>query len=344
MLCRRAVAAPFRAIRQAQPCLAPRRSVHAQAATAGPGDFVAVDYTGTLDDGTVFDSSRKEGRTPLEFQIGGGRVIKGFDKALTGLAVGENRKVRLDPEDAYGPVQEEAIITLPPTSKVPEGLKEGDRVGLSNGMQALVTKIDTETGITLDCNHELAGKHLTFDVTLVSLSQAAKLQTITFGAGCFWGPQLAFQRVPGVISTEVGYSQGNVPNPTYDAVCSGQTGHVEVVQVTYDPDQLPLSNLLDEFWKNHDPTSLNKQGNDSGTQYRAGIYTSTPEQLEEAKQYLDAKRAAAPGLKIVTELEPLKEYYKAEEYHQEYLWTKGGRGGRPQDPSKGCKDPIRCYG
>ncbi|WIA35526.1 hypothetical protein OEZ86_003952 [Tetradesmus obliquus] len=310
-----------------------------QAAKAG--DFVSVHYTGTLDDGSVFDTSRKEGRTPLEFQIGGGLVIKGFDTAVTGLAVGQSNKVRVAPEDAYGQVNAEYIINIP-KAKAPEGLKVNDRVMLSNGLPARVTVVG-ESEVTLDLNHELAGKHLTFDVELLTLTAQDSLQKATFGAGCFWGPELAFQRVPGVISTEVGYSQGKVEEPSYEQVCSGSTGHAEVVQVTYDSQQVTYRELLDVFWGKHDPTSLNKQGADVGTQYRAGIYTHSDEQAEQAAKYLEEKRAAMPGVKIVTELEPIKSYYKAEPYHQQYL-SRGGRFNQPQDASKGCNDPIRCYG
>jgi peptide-methionine (S)-S-oxide reductase len=164
----------------------------------------------------------------------------------------------------------------------------------------------------------------------------------TFGAGCFWGVELAFQRVHGVAVTEVGYTQGHVDNPDYYAVCSGTTGHSEVVRVQYDPKECSYSTLLDVFWKRHDPTTLNRQGNDMGTQYRSGIYFYTPEQEQLA---LESKEEVQKTLSrpIVTEILPAKKFYRAEEYHQQYL-AKGGRGGNPQSPAKGCNDPIRCYG
>lgn len=316
-------------------------SVRAEQARAAEGDYVGVHYTGTLDDGSVFDTSRKDGRSPLEFQIGAGKVIKGFDKAVTGLAVGETRKVRLTPAEGYGEREEEAVITVP-ADRAPPGLKKGDRVQLSNGMSAVVAEVDPAKGVTIDLNPELAGKHLTFDVELMALTPAAKLKTAVFGAGCFWGPQLMFDRIPGVLSTEVGYSQGSVKDPTYEQVCDGTTGHAEVVKVVYNEDELPFEQLLDAFWAKHDPTAKDRQGNDSGTQYRAGIYTTTPEQ-EVAKKYMEAKKAAMAGVKIWTELEPLREYYAAEPYHQNYL-ARGGRFGNAQSNAKGCNDPIRCYG
>ncbi|CAJ2633991.1 peptide methionine sulfoxide reductase A1-like isoform X2 [Trifolium pratense] len=167
-------------------------------------------------------------------------------------------------------------------------------------------------------------------------------QFAQFGAGCFWGVELVFQRVPGVSKTEVGYTQGLVHNPTYEDVCSGTTNHSEVVRVQYDPKQCAFENLLDTFWSKHDPTTPNRQGNDVGTQYRSGIYYYTPEQEKVAKDSLEQQEKVF-GRKIVTEILPAKKFYRAEEYHQQYL-EKGGRFGFKQSAAKGCNDPIRCYG
>ncbi|XP_020574469.1 peptide methionine sulfoxide reductase A3-like [Phalaenopsis equestris] len=167
-------------------------------------------------------------------------------------------------------------------------------------------------------------------------------QWAQFGAGCFWGVELAFQRVPGVTKTEVGYSQGKFHNPTYGDVCTGKTGHAEIVRVQYDPNQCSYEDLLDLFWARHDPTALNRQGNDVGTQYRSGIYYYSPEQEKAARETLERHQISL-GRKVVTEILPAKKFYKAEEYHQQYL-EKGGRSGSKQSASKGCTDPIRCYG
>lgn len=309
-------------------------------AGAKAGDYVAVHYTGTLDDGSVFDTSRENNRDPLEFQIGAGRVIKGFDMAVTGLEVGGTRKVRLDPADAYGEHDPQMVLQVP-ADKAPPGLQAGVRVQLNNGMPALVKEV-TKEAITLDLNHELAGKPLTFDVQLMSLWPADRLQTAAFGAGCFWGVELAFQRVPGVVSTEVGYSNGEKPKVTYEEVCQGNTGHAEVVKVLYDPAEVTFEQLLDVFWEKHDPTTLNRQGGDTGTQYRSGVYCTTEEQKEVAKQSMEKAQLKFKD-KIVTEIDSLKLYNPAEDYHQQYL-AKGGRFGRPQSTKKMCNDPIRCYG
>lgn len=167
-------------------------------------------------------------------------------------------------------------------------------------------------------------------------------QFAQFGAGCFWGVELAFQRVPGVTKTEVGYTQGYLHNPSYEDICSGTTFHSEVVRVQYDPKEGNFDTLLDVFWDRHDPTTLNRQGNDVGTQYRSGIYFYTPEQEKAAIESRD-KQKKILNRNIVTEILPAKKFYRAEEYHQQYL-AKGGRFGFRQSTEKGCNDPIRCYG
>src|SRR5205823_4422660 len=146
----------------------------------------------------------------------------------------------------------------------------------------------------------------------------------TFGAGCFWGVEAAFRRVKGVTSTTVGYSGGHFQNPTYKDVCSGRTGHAEVVQVEYDPSQASYEELLNVFWENHDPTQMNRQGPDIGLQYRSAIFYSTPEQEAAARASKEAlERSGRYRRPIATEITPASEFYRAEEYHQQYLEKKG---------------------
>ena len=155
-----------------------------------------------------------------------------------------------------------------------------------------------------------------------------------FGLGCFWGGEKPFWGLPGVITTAVGYAAGFTPNPTYEEVCSGRTGHNEVVLVVYDPKVLSFETLLKTFWEGHDPTQGMRQGNDAGTQYRSGIYVSTPEQrrLAEASRaaYQRVLAAARYGA-ITTEIVEAPEFYYAEDYHQQYLsknpWGYCGHGG-----------------
>ena len=145
-------------------------------------------------------------------------------------------------------------------------------------------------------------------------------ETAIFAAGCFWGVEEYFSRVKGVIKSESGYTGGNKKNPTYEEVCTGKTGHAESVRVIFDPKVVSYEKLLQHFWEIHDPTSLNKQGNDIGSQYRSAIFYTNPEQERAAKASLE--RLAKSGKyskKIVTEILPAKEFYLAEEYHQDYL-------------------------
>lgn len=148
----------------------------------------------------------------------------------------------------------------------------------------------------------------------------AATDTATFGAGCFWCIEAVFQQLDGVISVTSGYTGGTVPNPTYEAVCSGRTGHAEVAQVTYDPATIPYEKLLEVFWTAHDPTTLNRQGSDVGTQYRSAIFTHSPQQRKLAEQYrAKLETSGAFDAPIVTEIVPLEAFYKAEGYHQNYF-------------------------
>jgi peptide-methionine (S)-S-oxide reductase len=150
------------------------------------------------------------------------------------------------------------------------------------------------------------------------------MEKVTFGAGCFWGVEAAFQEIEGVVSTAVGYSGGSRRNPTYEDVCSGRTGHAEVVQVEYDPARVSYERLLDVFWDNHDPTTLNRQGPDVGKQYRSAIFFHTPEQEAAAKaSKARLERSGRFSRPIVTEITPASEFWRAEEYHQRYLEKRG---------------------
>lgn len=148
------------------------------------------------------------------------------------------------------------------------------------------------------------------------------MEKATLGAGCFWGVEAAFRNTKGVLSTAVGYSGGHFPNATYKDVCSGKTGHAEVVQVEFDPAQVSYEDLLNVFWENHDPTTLNRQGPDVGSQYRSAIFFHTPEQEAIAKASKEKAQNRFKN-KIVTEITPASEFYRAEDYHQQYLEKRG---------------------
>jgi peptide-methionine (S)-S-oxide reductase len=158
---------------------------------------------------------------------------------------------------------------------------------------------------------------------------AMKLERAMFGAGCFWGVEAAFRKVQGVKETAVGYSGGHTANPSYEEVCSGTTGHTEVVQVLFDPGEISYEELLDIFWECHDPTEVNRQGPDVGWQYRSVIFYYTPEQ-KAAAQASKAQRDASGAYRrpVATAIEPAKAFYRAEDYHQQYL-EKRGRSAWP---------------
>lgn len=146
----------------------------------------------------------------------------------------------------------------------------------------------------------------------------------TFGAGCFWGVEAAYRQIPGVIATTAGYLGGTLENPTYHDVCSGRTGHAEVVQVDYDPERITYDDLLTVFWENHDPTTLNRQGPDAGTQYRSAIFYHDDAQKEAAiASKEERERSGRHRRPIVTEITAATEFYEAEDYHQQYLEKRG---------------------
>lgn len=160
-------------------------------------------------------------------------------------------------------------------------------------------------------------------LTVLTLNQAnaqgKKTEKATFGMGCFWCTEAIFQKLKGVVSVKSGYEGGKIANPTYEEVCTGFTGHAEVLEITYNPMQITYKDLLEVFWKSHDPTTLNRQGADSGTQYRSVIFYHTQDQKELAEKYKAELNATnAYGKNVVTAIEAAKPFYVAESYHQNY--------------------------
>ena len=150
------------------------------------------------------------------------------------------------------------------------------------------------------------------------------MEKATFGAGCFWGIEVKFRQIPGVTDAAVGYAGGKFENPTYEDVCTDRTGHAEVVQVTFDPAKVGYKQLLEVFWGSHDPTTLNRQGPDHGTQYRSVIFFHSPEQEAAARASKEKQQASGRFKKpIVTEIARASMFYRAEEYHQRYLEKRG---------------------
>ncbi len=166
-------------------------------------------------------------------------------------------------------------------------------------------------------------KFIAILVLFINISVAGMAQSVgardtaTFAGGCFWCIEAVFERLKGVASVAAGYAGGTTENPTYDEVCTGRTGHAEVAQITFDPGQISYDSLLTVFWEAHDPTSLNRQGADVGTQYRSAIFTHSAAQQSSAERSLKEAQKSFDN-KIVTEIMPLKKFYPAEHYHQDY--------------------------
>lgn len=236
---------------------------------------MSVHYVGELESGEQFDSSRERGE-PMTFVLGAGAVVPGFEKAVRGMKIAEAKRAVLPPADAYGERSDELVVAIPRDRAPKEmALEVGSKVPLTNGAMATVLGVSEEE-IKLDANHELAGKTLVFDLELMGILDsvlappAAGLERVVFGLGCFWGAELEFQRVEGVVSTKVGYTQGEKKLPTYSEVCSGRTGHTEAVAVDFDPKKVSLETIMDLFWTRlgKNAFTLNQVGNDVGTQYR----------------------------------------------------------------------------
>jgi peptide-methionine (S)-S-oxide reductase len=170
-------------------------------------------------------------------------------------------------------------------------------------------------------------KSQTMDITADDrIMQNTNYDTAYLGTGCFWCTEAIFQRLKGVVKVNSGYSGGNVPSPTYEEVCTGTTGHAEACKIVYDPSIISYDELLEVFWKTHDPTTLNRQGNDVGPQYRSIIFYTGNEQKEKAKHYKEALNSSgAFNDPVVTAIEPFKNFYSAEGYHQNYYNSNGGQ-------------------
>ncbi|RPI18118.1 MAG: peptide-methionine (S)-S-oxide reductase [Ignavibacteriae bacterium] len=182
------------------------------------------------------------------------------------------------------------------------------------------------TLFTFSCSKDIKPENTLNTKTQKDTIMPEKLDTAVFGAGCFWCVEAIFQRLKGVYSVESGYAGGNVPNPSYELVCTGTTGHAEVARITYDPAVISFEEILEVFWTTHDPTTLNRQGADVGTQYRSVIFYQNEEQKKSSER---SKIEVASKLwddPVVTEISPLTNFYKAEDYHQNYYNNNPNQG------------------
>lgn len=195
---------------------------------------------------------------------------------------------------------------------------------LFSGTIACQTKTATDTNNTEEENEKVVFTTAKEKNNNTMSDTTTQYDTATLGAGCFWCVEAVFQDLKGVKSVASGYSGGAIKNPTYKEVCSGRTGHAEVCQIVYDPNILSFDELLEVFWQTHDPTTLNQQGADVGTQYRSAVFYHTEEQRKLAEEYKKKLNDAnAFGKPVVTEITPYTEFYKAEDYHQDYFNQNG---------------------
>jgi len=200
-------------------------------------------------------------------------------------------------------------------------------LGLLDNSAAVASLYSTNAPHTMTNQFNESSANNPVTQTIDGATAPAKLETITLGGGCFWCTEAVFDQVKGITDVESGYCNGHVKNPSYEAVCSGNTGHVEVVKLEFDPRQISLEQILQIFFVVHDPTTPNRQGNDSGTQYRSGIYTSTPEHKAVAQAFLDELAVKKVFHNpVVTELKTLDNYSAAEAYHQDYFANHPGQG------------------
>ena len=291
-----------------------------------------------FDDGTV------------TFVLNGGNYLPALHQLVSHMKPGESQTVTMDA--GYGEPREELVAKVPIESSgiTRSDLKVGLELFLSNGMECRVVDLDNEM-FTIDANHPLAGATYTAHVTLNGFESGpseelfmfhpeggvsgAKFDVLTIALGCFWGGELAYMRVPGVVGTSVGYCQGQKENPTYQEVCTGTTGHTEAIQVIFDPSVVSYEELVKIGLERLGESRylLNQVGNDRGTQYRHGVYYHNLEQMATAKKVIDSY-----GDRCVTECKEVMKFFMAEDYHQQYL-LKGG-----QSAKKNAKEIIRCYG
>lgn len=322
------------------------------------GDIVTVSYTlqtpdnkEPSEDELLFDVG-----DDISFALHAGNYLPGLHEVVSGLKPGESTEgAKVDA--GFGDKNPDMIATIPKTDG--SGLdynmiNVGTELMLANGLKAVVTEV-TEKDFTIDANPRMAGVSFLADVTLKSVeagpsdlkytynakgvskeeNNGSSYAVATFALGCFWGGELAFMREDGVVSTKVGYTQGQKEDPTYKEVCSGMTGHTEGIQIVYNPEKVTFERLVNLSMERLGDSKfkLNQVGNDRGTQYRHGIYYHDDEQKEVAERIL-----ATFGEDCVTECKPAEKFWDAEDYHQQYL-LKGGQSAKKND-----EVTIRCYG
>lgn len=313
------------------------------------GDFVPE----PLIDGVVLRP--EDPAVTLSFVLGAGNYLPGLHDLVAGLVPGGScEKVSLDA--GWGARNPDLVVkaTFADSGLDPSQISVGVELYLADGIKCIVTEIDSDStkpgsGFIIDANPPMAGAGYFASVKLLKVEEgptideyqeetsksSSRFAVATFALGCFWGGELDYMREPGVVGTSVGYTQGNVLNPSYEQVCSGTSGHTEAIAVIYDPEQVTYERLVHMAMDRLEGNKylLNQVGSDKGTQYRHGVYYHNALQKQVAEEIVGSF-----GPDCVTECLPAKKYWIAEPEHQQYL-LKGGQSAR-----KGEKSVIRCYG
>jgi peptide-methionine (S)-S-oxide reductase len=346
---------------QLQPLRSANDAASSSSGTPKPGDVVTIEcrlepegdfVPEALIDGVVLRS--EDPATTLSFVLGAGNYLPGLHDLVAGLVPGGScEKVSLDA--GWGARNPDLVgqANYADSGLDSSQISVGVELQLANGMKCIVTDMDSDSskegsGFTIDANPPLAGASYLASVKLLKVEEgptieeyqeesdsSSRFAVATFALGCFWGGELEYMREPGVVGTSVGYTHGDVLNPTYEQVCSGTTGHTESMAVIYDPEQVSYERLVHLALNRLEGSKylLNQVGNDKGTQYRHGVYYHNALQKQLAEDIVGSY-----GPDCVTECLPAKKYWIAEPEHQQYL-LKGGQGARKDD-----KSVIRCYG
>jgi peptide-methionine (S)-S-oxide reductase len=330
---------------------------------AHPGDVVTIDLLLKPENGYVPDRQfDMDGR--VTFVLSWGNYLPGIHELAEGCKVGDSI-TNVSVDAGWGSHQKELIFTVP-SYKLSKWAKQqqqeqqeqqqhfrvGDTITLTKEIQCIITHVDDENAlITLDANPPLSGASYSCSFTVLDISSRGEspYETATFAMGCFWGAELAMTRIPGVVGTRVGYTQGSTPSPTYEQVCTGTTQHCEAVQVTFDKNRLEYRDLVRlavkrmRRWSGHDDVHrlFDEQPDTTGSidyrydQYRYGIYYHSNQQEIIAREIVSDDKHSMDSF---IEMLPASIFYLAEEFHQQYLYKRG------QSTRKNAKESIRCYG
>ena len=317
--------------------------------TVAPGSIVTIQCD-LVPEGDFVPDSLIDTSGKFVFVLGGGNYLPGLHDLVANMSIGQTTKQSIDA--GWGAHNPKLVVEVPKSqvaANIPEEqIRPGVQLYLQNGVECTITSVSEDT-FMMDANPPLAGASYLATVELLKVEeppqeleytataqqQSSNYKVATFALGCFWSGELDFMRMPGIVGTKVGYTQGTTANPTYEQVCQGTTGHTEAIQIIYDETVVTFEKLVHHALQRlgENKYLLNQVGNDQGTQYRHGVYYHDDAQKEIATAIIQGF-----GEDCVTECLPATKFWDAEDYHQQYL-LKGGQSARKNDTSV-----IRCYG